>query len=147
MQPWMLLWQRWYISASYCSTWRNLGTGLWTQTEVLVEHAVPSRLSMFEETLPGIQQSKWYRLLLTISVKHCDWHRNASSVLFCRSGLMLAKMYVCHFCTFVKNVGHSFLHPSDVVNDVTYWNNSVVKFFCHVMNVCWVSYSSWTPVV
>jgi len=33
---WMLLWQRWFISASYCSTWRTLGTGLWAQTEVLV---------------------------------------------------------------------------------------------------------------
>jgi len=43
-------------------------------------------------------------------------------------------MYVCHFCTFVRNVGHSFLHPSDVVNDVPI--TEITHFKSHSQLVC-----------
>jgi hypothetical protein len=43
-------------------------------------------------------------------------------------------MYVCHFCTFVRNVGCSFFHPSDDVNDVTITEFTHIKF--HSQLVC-----------
>jgi hypothetical protein len=82
--------------------------------------------------LPGIQQSEWYRSLLMISVKCCDWHRNASA-LFCHSRLRLAKIYVCHFCTFVRNVGHSFFFFF-YVNDVTI--TEITRLKSHSQLVC-----------
>lgn len=98
--------------------------GSWTGCTVRVLHVWRN----FAWT-PAVIKWYWLSLYLSRALIRCR-----TVLLFCSSGLRLAVIYVCHFCAFVRSVGWSFLHPSDVVNDVTVTKSTHFKF--HSQLIC-----------